>query len=161
MYPDFKELLSVLNAHSVKYLIVGAHAVSAYAQPRATKDLDIWVKPEAENAKAVYAALMKFGAPLEGLTFADFAELGPFFHMGHEPLAVDILSEIPGVDFDSAWEHRVEDVIDPATRLKATFISREDLITAKLAAGRPQDLADVDAIRKAEQAQRPSGKRGT
>src|SRR5579862_7750112 len=161
MYPDFKELLSVLNAHSVKYLIVGAHAVSAYAQPRATKDLDIWIKPEAENAKALFVALMKFGAPLEGLTFADFAELGPFFHMGHEPLAVDILSEIPGVDFDTAWGRRVEGVIDPVTGLKATFISREDLITAKLAAGRLQDLADVDAIRKAEEAQRPSGKRET
>ncbi len=156
MYPDFKELLSVLNAHNVKYLIVGAHAVSAHAQPRATKDLDIWVKPEAENAKAVYAALLKFGAPLDGLAFSDFAELGPFFHMGHEPVAVDILSEIPGVDFDAAWERRVAGVIDAVTGLKANLISREDLITAKLAAGRPQDLADVDAIRKAEEAQ-PKG----
>jgi len=96
VYPDFKELLSVLNAHNVKYLIVGAHAVSAHAQPRATKDLDIWVKPDAENAKGVYAALAEFGAPLEGLTFADFAERGPFFHMGRDPLAVDILTEVPG-----------------------------------------------------------------
>jgi hypothetical protein len=63
MYPDFRELLSVLNAHNVKYLVVGAYAVSAHAQPRATKDLDIWVKPEIENAKAVYAALAQFGAP--------------------------------------------------------------------------------------------------
>jgi hypothetical protein len=121
----------------------------------------IWIKPEAENAKAVYAALIKFGAPLEGLTFADFAELGPFFHMGHEPLAVDILSEIPGVDFDAAWERRVEGVIEAVTGLKSTLISHEDLITAKLAAGRPQDLADVDAIRRVEQAQRPWGKRET
>jgi len=51
MYPDFKELLSVLNAHRVKYLVVGAYAVSAHAQPRATKDLDIQVKADAENAK--------------------------------------------------------------------------------------------------------------
>jgi hypothetical protein len=132
---------------------VGAYAVSAYAQPRATKDLDIWIKPDAENAKAVYAALAQFGAPLGGLTFADFAEPGPFFHMGDEPLAVDILTEIPGVDFDVAWERRVQDVIDAASGLNASIISRADLITAKLAAGRPQDLADVDAIRKAEEAQ--------
>jgi hypothetical protein len=159
MYPDFKELLSVLNAHNVKYLIVGAHAVSAHAQPRATKDLDVWVKPDVLNAKAVYAALAQFGAPLGVLTFADFAESGPFFHMGREPLAVDILTEIPGVEFDAAWERRVEDVIDLATGLKANIISREDLVTAKLAAGRPQDLADVDAIRKAQEAQLPSKKR--
>ena len=159
MYPDFKELLSVLNAHHVKYLVVGAYAVSVHAQPRATKDLDILIKPDAENATAVYAALKQFGAALEGLTFADFAERGPFFHMGHQPVAVDILSEIPGVDFDAAWERRVEDVIDAATGLKARFISREDLIAAKLAAGRPQDLADVDALRKAEKAQSPLSKK--
>jgi hypothetical protein len=159
MYPDFKELLAALNAHNAKYLIVGAYAVSAYAQPRATKDLDIWVKPDALNAKAVYAALAQFGAPLEGLTFADFAERGPFFHMGKEPLAVDILTEIPGVEFDEAWERRVEDVIDLATGLTVSLISRADLLTAKLAAGRPQDLADVDAIRKAEEAQSPLRKK--
>jgi hypothetical protein len=160
MYPDFKELLSALNAHNAKYLVVGAYAVSAHAQPRATRDLDIWVKPDTENAKAVYAALAQFGAPLEGLTFADFAERGPFFHIGREPIAVDILTEIPGVDFDAAWERRIDDVIDMTSGLRASVISREDLITAKLAAGRPQDLADVDAIRKAQAAQMPSKERG-
>jgi hypothetical protein len=160
MYPVFKELLSVLNAHSVKYLVVGAYAVSAHAQPRATKDLDIWIKPDAGNAKAVYAALAQFGAPLEGLTVADFADRGPFFHMGREPQAVDILTEIPGVEFDEAWDRRVEDVIDNTTGLKANLISRTDLITAKLAAARPQDLADVDAIRKAENAQLTPSKEG-
>jgi hypothetical protein len=149
MYPDFKELLSVLNAFEVRCLVVGAYAVSVHAQPRATKDLDMWVKPDAENAKAVFAALSKFGVPLEGLTIADFAERGPFFHMGREPVAVDILTDIPGVEFNAAWEHRVEDVVDTERMLNAFFISRADLITAKLAAGRPQDLADVDAIRKA------------
>ncbi len=154
MYPDFKELLSVLNAYNVKYLVVGAYAVSIHAQPRATKDLDILVKPDAENGKAVYAALAQFGAPLEGLTFADFAERGPFFHMGREPVAVDILTEIPGVEFDIAWGRRVEDAIDIATGLKVNFISREDLMAAKLAAGRPQDLADVVAIQKAVEKER-------
>ena len=155
MYPDFKELLSVLNEKEVKYLVIGAYAVSLHAQPRATKDLDILVQPHPENAKAVYAALVKFGAPLQGLTVADFAEPGPWFHMGREPVAVDILTEIPGVDFDTAWSRRVEAVIDPSG-LKANFISREDLIASKLASGRPQDLADVDAIRKAAQSQDPS-----
>jgi len=150
MHPDFKELLSVLNAHGVKYLVIGAYAVSIHAQPRATKDLDILVKADAENAAAVFAALARFGAPLEGLTPADFAEPGPFFRMGREPVGVDILTTIPGVEFDEAWPRRIEAIVDSASGLKASFISRQDLIAAKLAAGRPQDLADVDAIRKAQ-----------
>ena len=155
MHSDFRELLSVLNDCHVKYLIVGAYAVAIHAQPRATKDLDILVKADPENAKALFAALAKFGAPLQGMTFADFAEPGPFFRMGHDPVGVDILTEIPGTQFDAAWEHRVEHVVDSATGLVATFISRDDLVAAKLAAGRPQDLADVSAIQKALQSQTP------
>src|SRR5580658_648119 len=139
MHSDFKELLSTLNAHRVKYLVVGAYAVSIYAQPRATKDLDILVKADTENARAVFAALAQFGAPLEGLTFADFAEPGPFFRMGREPVGVDVLTAIPGVEFDGAWQRRVENVVDEATNLRASFISRDDLIAAKLASGRPRD----------------------
>jgi hypothetical protein len=160
MYSDFKELLSVLNAHRVKYLVVGAYAVSIYAQPRATKDLDILVKADADNAQAVFAALAQFGAPLQGFTTADFAEQGPFLRMGREPVGVDILTAIPGVEFNAAWERRVENVIDPASGLKASFISREDLIAGKLASGRPQDLADVYAIRKAAESQaQPTNKK--
>jgi hypothetical protein len=92
MHSDFKELLSTFNAYHVKYLVVGAYAVSIYAQPRATKDIDILVKTDAENAKAVFAALSQFGALLEGLTFADFAEPGPFFRMGREPVGVDLIA---------------------------------------------------------------------
>ena len=110
MYRDLKELLSVLNAHCVRFLVVGAYAVSVHAQPRATTDLDLFVKPYAENAGRLYAALVEFGAPLEGLTSADFAEKGPFFHMGREPIAVD-MTEIPGVEFDVAW--RTELVLLP------------------------------------------------
>ncbi len=96
MYPDFKELLSVFNTHHVKYLIVGGYAVSLHAQPRATKDIDILVKPDAENGQAVYAALANFGAPLEGIAPDDFADRDSFFRMGREPVAVDILTGIPG-----------------------------------------------------------------
>ena len=149
MHSDFKELLSTLNAHRVKYLVVGAYAVSIYAQPRATKDLDILVKADAENAKAVFAALAQFGAPLGCLTLVDFAAPGPFFRMGREPVCVAILTAIPGVEFDAAWQRRVEEVVDDVSGLRASFISRDDRIAAKLAAARPRDLADVDAIRKA------------
>jgi len=90
MYPDFLELLSVLNEHRVKYLVVGAYAVSIHAQPRATKDLDLLVKPDAENAKALFAALAQFGAPLQGLIAADFAEPGQFFRIGRAPLLSEL-----------------------------------------------------------------------
>jgi hypothetical protein len=150
MYKDFKELLSILNEHHVKYLIVGAYAVAIYAQPRATKDLDILVKADDGNGKAIFAALAKFGAPLEGLTAADFSEAGPFFRMGTAPVGVDILTKIPGIDFDAAWQRRIEDVVDEKSGLKAKFISADDLIASKVAAGRLQDLADVEAVRKAQ-----------
>jgi hypothetical protein len=147
MFDDFKELLSILNALRVKYLIVGGYAVSFHAQPRATKDIDLLIKPDKENGNAVYDALARFGAPLAGLTAAEFIKPGTFFRMGQAPLIVDILPEIAGVDFDGAWQRRIEAVIDPASGLTAPFLSRSDLIAAKLAAGRPQDLADVDALR--------------
>src|ERR1019366_1998952 len=110
MLSDYRELLSILNAHRVKYLVIGAYAVSIHAQPRATKDLDILVKADAENIERVFSALAQFGAPLEGLTPADFAEAGPFFRMGREPVGVDILTTIPGIDFDEACPRRIEDV---------------------------------------------------
>jgi hypothetical protein len=153
MLSDYRELLSILNAHRVKYLVIGAYAVAIHAQPRATKDLDILVKADPENAKAVFAALTEFGAPLQGITPPDFEEPGPFFRMGREPVGVDILTAIPGVDFDAAWTRRVEALFDEETSLRATCISREDLLAAKRAAGRLQDLADVEAIEKAAESQ--------
>ena len=90
MFDDFKELLSIFNDQRVKYLIVGGYAVSFHAQPRATKDIDLLIKPDADNGKAVYAALAKFGASLEGLTAADFIERAKFFRMGRVPVMVDI-----------------------------------------------------------------------
>jgi hypothetical protein len=147
MFRDFKELLSQLNAHKVKYLVVGGYAVSFHAQPRATKDLDIFIKTDAANASAVYAALAKFGAPLDQLTPEDLIEKGKFYRMGVPPLMIDIFSEISGVDFDSAWEKRVNVEIDPG--LQIPFIDAESLIAAKLASGRLEDLADAEALRRA------------
>ena len=147
MYKDFKDLLSAFHAQNARYLIVGGYAVSLHAQPRATKDLDIFIKADPANATAVYRALIQFGAPLEGLTEEDFSDPDHFIRFGQEPVAFDILLDIDGVDFEAAWGRRVEAVIEPG--FKANFISRDDLIASKLAAGRFQDLADVEAIRQA------------
>ena len=146
MYPDFKELLLEFNAHGVKYLIVGGYAVSFHGEPRATKDLDLFIKSDPENARAAHSALAKFGAPVESVTAADLAEPGSFFRMGTPPVMVDILPTIRGVDFDDAWQRRVNVRVDD--ELVVPIISREDLLSSKLAVGRAQDLADAEALEK-------------
>jgi hypothetical protein len=150
MFPDFKELLQSFNVHGVKYLVVGGYAVSFHAQPRATKDLDIFIKADPANAKAAYAALASFGMPLDQVTTDDLADPKKFMRFGREPVAIDVLPGIDGVNFDDAWSRRVEGVIDAETGLRAFFISRADLIASKLASGRMRDLADVEEIREAE-----------
>lgn len=155
---DFKELLSAFNEHRVKYLIVGGYAVGIHAQPRATKDLDLFVEPSAENAQAVFAALMKFGAPLADLKPQDLIDPKFFFRIGIPPQMIDLLPRITGVEFDEAWERRVEAVIEERTGLKAFIISAQDLIANKLALGRLYDVADAEAVQTAQRL-RPSGKK--
>ena len=155
MYQDFKDLLSAFNAHRVNYLIVGGYAVALHAQPRATKDLDLFIKADPANAQAAYEALAAFGAPVDQIRVEDLADRRSFIRFGRDPLAVDLHSDIPGVDFDSAWQRRVEAVVEPQSGLKANFISRDDLIASKLASGRTRDLADVEEIREADRHQPP------
>jgi hypothetical protein len=157
MYQDFKDLLSAFNALGVKYLIVGGYAVSFHSQPRFTKDMDLFIKAGQANAKATYAALARFGAPLDAISEEDLADPRQFIRFGREPVAIDILPGVDGVDFDAAWERRVEGVIDPQSGLIAFFISRDDLIASKLAAGRMRDLADVEEIREAAESEGPLG----
>ncbi len=120
MYQDYKDLLSAFHAHGVRYLIVGGYAVVFHAQPRFTKDLDLFIKADPVNARAIYAALAAFGAALEGYRPEDFAQPGSFFRFGRAPRSLDILPDIPGIDFDSAWERKIEAVIDVNTGLKAS-----------------------------------------
>jgi hypothetical protein len=142
---DFSDLLRTFNANHVKYLVIGGYAVVQYAEPRFTKDLDIWVSTDDVNAKAVYKSLHEFGAPLEKLTARDFSEEGYFFQMGIPPVRVDILMGIPGGKFEECWQRRK--VVD-FEGLLVSFISKRDLITTKRASGRPQDLLDVDSLSK-------------
>jgi hypothetical protein len=160
MNQDYKDLLFAFHARGVRYLIVGGYAVIFHAQPRFTKDIDLFIKADRANAQATYAALTEFfGAPPPNVRPEDFTDGSSFFRFGRDPHGIDILPDIPGVDFDAAWERRVETVVDTTTGLKANFISAEDLIASKLAAGRPQDLADADAIRKATESQPPTARK--
>lgn len=140
---DFKDLLKLFNDCQVKYLIIGGYAVIKYTEPRYTKDLDLWIRADQDNAVAVFQALREFGAPLAGMTEDDFAHEGYFYQMGVLPVRVDILMSIPGLAFDAAWRNRVESDFDG---IPVLFISRADLIASKLAAGRPQDLIDADSL---------------
>ena len=145
--PDFKELLSLFGKCRVRYLVVGSYAVMKYTEPRFTKDLDLWIATDVENAKAVFGALKKFGAPLRGLTPKDFTEQGYFYQMGNPPFRLDIMMSITGVDFDAAWERREEVRLEGLT---IPFISKSDLIRSKEASGRAQDLIDAQNLRKTD-----------
>jgi hypothetical protein len=145
---DLKELLLALNAHAVEYLVVGGYAVGVHAEPRSTKDLDIFIRASHKNSVAVYQALAAFGAPLAGYTPDSFRnEPTSVFQIGVEPSRIDILQSIEAVTFDEAWDSRVEGLVDG--EVPAHIISREHLMRNKLAIGRDQDIADVTAIRKA------------
>lgn len=146
--PDFRELLSLLEKYKVRYLVVGGYAVMRYTEPRFTKDLDLWVSTDMENAKAVYETLSKFGAPLKDLTPEDFTQEGHFYQMGNPPLRLDVMMSIPGVTFEAAWANR-ESV--QLAGLGVPFISKADLIKAKEASGRDQDLIDAKKLRRTAQ----------
>lgn len=144
---DFKELLKTFSDCRVKYLVIGGYAMIRYTEPRYTKDLDLWISVEPGNAAAVYRALKAFGAPLAGLAEDDFAREGYFYQMGVPPVRVDILMSIPGLRFEEAWARRVEVDFDG---VPVNFLSKQDLITSKLVAGRPRDLLDAQMLTEAE-----------
>ena len=143
MHSDLLDILRVFSRYKVEYLIIGGYAVTFHAEPRFTKDLDIFVRASQENAPRVFQALRAFGAPLSGLTEQDFAQEGYFYQMGSPPVRIDILMSIAGVNFEDAWQRKVETHLGDITTF---FISLEDLIAAKTAAGRPQDLLDVQSL---------------
>jgi hypothetical protein len=146
MLKDQIDLLSAFNAHGVEYLVIGGHAVNVYTQARFTKDLDILVRSSETNSQAVYKALAQFGAPLAGISPEDFVgKPDQFFQLGVEPDRIDILQSIPGISFEEAYQDATIGLVEGVS---VRFISREHLITNKLAAGRPRDIGDVDELRK-------------
>lgn len=142
-----EDLLSALNAHSVRYVVIGAYALAVHAQPRATKDLDIFIDRSATNAQAVYAALEAFGAPLGDVAVEDLQKPNFVIRFGVPPICIDIITGIDGVNFEAAWQSSAEHTVDGFT---ARYISAEEFIKNKLASGRLQDLADVEAVRRAQ-----------
>jgi hypothetical protein len=145
MNRDFAEMLAALSAEGAEFLIVGAYALAAHGYPRATGDLDIWVRPTKANADRVWGALTAFGAPLHELTRDDLQSPGIVFQIGVVPCRIDLLTTISGVSFEEAWNRRI---LLEITGTKAPFLSLDDLVRNKRATGRTKDLADAEELEK-------------
>ena len=142
---DFLDLVDVLNSERVEYVIVGAFALAAHGFPRATGDIDFFVRPSVENAARVVRALGKFGAPLTtaGVTEADFAKPGSIYQIGVVPRRIDVISEISGVSFDEAIATRLIRDVDGRP---VPFLGREMMIRNKRASARAKDLVDAEVL---------------
>jgi hypothetical protein len=145
MNPDFAEILSELTAAGAEFIVVGAFAVAAHGNPRATGDIDIWVQPTRDNAARVLHALRAFGAPLFGLSIEDLTDEQTVFQIGVAPVRIDILAGIDGVTWEEAWPRRV---IAKLGTSMVPVLSLVDLAANKRAAGRPKDLVDLAWIQQ-------------
>lgn len=133
-------MLSALSAEGADYLLIGGYALAAHGLPRATKDLDLWVRPSAENAERVLRALASFGAPLDQLSTADLTNPDLVFQVGVPPQRIDLLTSVSGLEFDAAWRDRITVHL---AGLDVPVISIGSLIVNKRASARPQDLVDA------------------
>lgn len=140
MNPDFRDMLSALSGEDAEYLLVGAYALAVHGLPRATGDMDIWIRPSAENAARVLRAIDRFGAPRRDLAEEDLVLPGTVFQIGVAPRRIDLMTAIDGVAFEEAWGRRV---VHAVAGLSVPVLAREDLIRNKRTVGRPQDLADA------------------
>ena len=140
---DFRDLLELLNAHKVEYMIVGAYALAFHGVPRYTGDIDIYVRPDPENAQRVMAALNDFGFGSAGLTAADFEIGDKVVQLGFPPVRVDIVTSITGVSWEEAASGRVEGIYG---NIPVYYIGREQFVSNKRALGRKKDLADLEAL---------------
>ena len=142
---DFKEFVELLQKHKAEYLVVGGYAVGYWGHVRFTGDLDIWLKPSADNANKILNAVNEFGFESLKLKIADFTKVGNIIQLGYPPLRIDLLNDIDGVTFDESYKNRAVDTYDGFTY---NFINYDDLIKNKKASGRNQDLADIDNLEK-------------
>ena len=147
MLKDQRELLELFRVHGVEYVVVGGHAVSAYAEPRNTKYLDILLRDTPDNAERVYRALAAFGAPIDGYGPSDFhGHPHQVIQFGVPPSRIDLLQAITGVTAEEAWQGRTQEML--LDGIPVNLISLEHLIRNKRASGRLQDLADVEQLER-------------
>ena len=141
--PDFDEFIGSLNARGVEFVVVGAYALAFHGAPRFTGDLDILIRPTLENAARVLATLEAFGFPVTDLRPELVADRRRMLQMGVPPVQIHVMSAISGIEWDEAWADRVE---GPLGSHRVQFLGRDTFLRNKRAAGRPKDLADIDAL---------------
>jgi hypothetical protein len=142
---DFVDLLRAFLTAGVEFIVVGAHALAAHGYPRATGDLDVFVRPSSENAERVLEALREFGAPLEahGISREDFELTGNVYQIGLPPRRIDLLTSISGVSFEEARDTRILVDLEGMT---LPVLGRAALVKNKRATGRAKDIVDADAL---------------
>ena len=140
---DFKEFLELFTENGVEYLIIGGYALAFHGVPRFTGDIDIFINRSRENANRILECLDEFGFAQIGLQLADFTEADQVVELGYPPVRIDIITSIDGVTWEDAWNNRVQAAYGD---VPVQFISREDFIKNKLATGKKQDLADLEAL---------------
>ena len=143
MNQDFVDLLRAFVDADVRFLVVGAYALALHGRPRGTGDLDVWVDATPENAACVMSALIAFGAPMAGISEADFSHPGVTYQMGLDPCRIDVLTALTGLTFAEAWPDRMRHQFGD---VDVDYIGRESFIRNKRATGRPKDLADLDGL---------------
>jgi hypothetical protein len=137
--PDFFDMIAALQEEDADFLVVGAFAMAAHGVPRATGDLDLWVRPHRRNSERVMRALLRFGAPVASakLTAEDLVNPGMVFQMGRPPRRIDVITGIDGVSFDDAWPNRL--VLEVEGR-EVPFLGRGELLRNKQASPRRRPL---------------------
>lgn len=140
---DYEEFIVLLNDHEVQYLIVGAYAVSYYARPRNTGDIDFFINNSDENIKQLLKVLQKFGFGALDLTQEDLSGDDKILQLGYEPVRIDIMTGISGVSFEEAFSNREQGKLGSQI---VNFISLDDLIINKRASNRTKDKADAELL---------------
>lgn len=143
LHRDFKELLELFNAQKVEYIIVGGYALAFHGAPRYTGDIDILIRPDAENARRVLTALDEFGFGSVGLTEEDFKILDKVVQLGEPPVRVDFMTAISGVSTDDVFSHCVKGKYGD---IPVKYIGRDEFILNKRATGRKKDMSDLEAL---------------
>lgn len=141
--PDFKEFIQSLNDNQVGYLVVGGYAVALHGYPRYTKDIDIWIEMSPSNAARIVQAIEQFGFRSLGLKESDFLDTDTIIQLGYPPRRIDLLTTLPGIDFESCFAAKVVVEIDGVA---VNFIDLENLKKNKRATGRFQDMADIENL---------------
>ncbi|MFN7986254.1 MAG: DUF6036 family nucleotidyltransferase [Thermoanaerobaculia bacterium] len=137
---DFAEFLRSLRSNGAEYLLVGGYAVGLYGYPRATADIDIWVRRSPENAEKVVSAIRAFGFEVPALSVDLLLKPDQVVRMGLPPLRIEVLTSVSGVEFEDCWRAREEMLLDGEP---VWVPSLADLKRNKAASGRPKDLEDL------------------